>query len=377
MADMLSEQDVRRLLSDPSADHRAETASKVARQFEGDDLSVAERALAEDIFRIMMKDAEVRVREALAENLKENPHVPHDVAVTLAGDVDTVALPILEFSEVLNSEDLIAIVSSQGAGKQTAVARRKSVDEAVSEALVDHGNEIVVSTLVANQGAEISDKSLTKVVDKYGDSEAVQAPLIQRPRLPVTVTERLVTRVSEHLKAQLVARHDLPADLAADLIMQSREKATIDLSTESTEDEVQSLVRQLNQNNRLTPSIILRALCMGDTKFFEYAMAERAGIPVVNARILIHDSGDLGLKGLYEKCGQPSAFFPAVKAAVAVSHETDYDGEAHDRERYRRRILERILTQYGDLGVDLEGDDLEYLLTKMQDLRSSAPPEPQ
>ncbi len=54
--------------------------------------------MAEQIFRIMVKDAEVRVREALAINLKENPNVPHDVAVTLAKDVDQVALPVLRFS---------------------------------------------------------------------------------------------------------------------------------------------------------------------------------------------------------------------------------------------------------------------------------------
>ena len=31
-------------------------------------------------------------------------------------------------------------------------------------------------------------------------------------------------------------------------------------------------------------------------------------------------------------------------------------------------MLERILTQYGDLGVEFDSDDLEYLLTKMGQL---------
>ncbi len=31
-------------------------------------------------------------------------------------------------------------------------------------------------------------------------------------------------------------------------------------------------------------------------------------------------------------------------------------------------MIERILTQYGDLGVDFDCDDLEYLLTKMGQL---------
>ena len=62
-----------------------------------------ERVLAEDIFRIMVKDAEVRVRQALADNLKENLDLPRDVARALANDVDSVSLPIIQFSEVRNN----------------------------------------------------------------------------------------------------------------------------------------------------------------------------------------------------------------------------------------------------------------------------------
>ncbi len=58
----------------------------------------------------------------------------------------------------------------------------------------------------------------------------------------------------------------------------------------------------------------------------------------------------------------------AARAAVDVARETDYDGGENDRERYSRRMIERILTQYGDLGVEFDSDDLEYLLTKMNEL---------
>ncbi|SDG76597.1 DUF2336 domain-containing protein [Roseospirillum parvum] len=369
MADKkLSVEDVNRLLADPSPDTRAETAGKLARQFDDEELSPGERELAEDIFRLMVRDAEVRVRQALAVNLKENPLLPHDLARTLADDVDSVSLPILEFSTVLTSEDLVEIVRSQGAAKQMAVARRASVAPEVSDALVDHGDEDVVATLVGNAGAEITESAMLKAVDKYGDSDKVQSPLAHRSGLPVTVAERLVTRVSEHLKTYIIRHHELPADVAADLLMQSRERATITLSTESSEDEVETLVTQLRDNGRLTPSIVVRAVCMGDIKFFEYAMALLAGIPIVNARQLIHDQGNLGLRGILEKTGLPRSIFPAVRAAVEVAAETDYDGLEDDRARYSRRMIERVLTQYGDLGVEFESGDLEYLMAKMSAL---------
>ncbi|MCA1941844.1 MAG: DUF2336 domain-containing protein [Caenispirillum bisanense] len=364
----LTAEDVNRLLSDPSGEARSETADKLARQFGELELTESERQLAVDIFRIMVRDAEVRVRRALAVNLKENPLVPHDVALSLARDVTQVALPILEFSTVLNTEDLVEIVRSQDREKQKAVARRDTVDAKVADELVERGDVEVAATLAGNEGAELSESTLLRIVDRFGDEEAVQNPLAHRAVLPVTVAEKLVTRVSETLRSHILENHELPADVAADLVLQSRERATIGLSSESTEDEVERLVIQMHEHGRLTPSIILRAVCMGDVKFCEYALAVRTGIPIINARQLIHDSGSLGLKGIFEKAGLPKTFYPAVRAAVDVARETDYDGEENDRERYSRRMIERVLTQYGDLGVDFESGDLEYLLAKMNTL---------
>jgi uncharacterized protein (DUF2336 family) len=362
----LSQQDVIKLLSDPSPEYRAVTAEKIAKQFGG--LGANERKLAEEIFRLMVKDAELRVREALAANLKESPDVPHDIAIALARDVDSVSLPILQFSDVLTDEDLVEIVSSQDESKQTAIASRSSVSSSVSTALVNSGSEKVVSTLVGNEGADINEKALQKVIDKFGAHEAMQEKLVHRSKLPITVSERLVTMVSAKMQEHILANHELRPEIAAGLIVQSRERATIGLSTGSDEGAIEKLVRQLHKYGRLTPSIILRAVCMGDLRFFEAGLAQLTGLPLVNVRMLIHDSGDLGFKSLYEKAGLPAPFFPAMRAAIDVSIETKLDGEANDRERYSRRMIERILTQYGDLGVTFETDDLEYLLVKMNQL---------
>ena len=364
----LTEQDVAQLLADPSGAARADTAVKIAAGFNSGSLTDQERQLAEEIFRLMVQDAEVRVREAMAQNLKENPNVPRDVAVSLAKDVASVALPVLRFSEALSDDDLIELVRGQDAEKQVAIAQRSTVSESVSEALVETRNEDAVTTLVSNEGADISEKSLHKVVGDLGDREGIQSAMVRRPKLPVTVSERLVTMISEGMKEELVKLQELPPSLATDLILQSRERATITLSSGSSADELASLVRQLNDNGRLTPSIILRGLCMGDINFFEAAFAELLGISIINARKLIHDPGKLGLKVAFEKAGLPNSHFPAARAAIDVAQETDYDGGENDRERYARRMIERILTQYGELGVEFDSDDLEYLLTKMGQL---------
>lgn len=362
----LTAADVRLLLHEPSAENRSRTAGLIARQFGAGGLTPSERQLAEQIFRLLMKDAEVRVREALSRHLEQCPDVPHDIALGLARDVDTVALPMLRSSEVLTDDDLIAIVRSSGVAKQVAVAGRPVVSGAVSEVLVETGNEQVVTALVANQRADIPEPTLALVVEDFADRPAVGKLLADRVNLPITVAERLLARASDALRQQLAARAGTPQALASELLLQARERAVLGLLGDNiAEQDVDTLVDHLLANQRLTPSIVVRALCMGDLAFFETALARRARVPVANARALIYDAGPLGLKAIFDKAGLPAAYFPAARAGVGVAREIQLDGGPQDRERRSRKIIERVLTQYGDLGVDLDAPDLEYLLGRI------------
>ena len=75
----LTQKDVDRLISDRSPHVRAQTSAKIAAQFDDHALSAAERKIAEDIFRMVVKDTEVLVREALSAHLKTTLDLPHDV----------------------------------------------------------------------------------------------------------------------------------------------------------------------------------------------------------------------------------------------------------------------------------------------------------
>ena len=364
----LTENDVAKLLASDSGEARVTAAEKIAKDYDEGLLTDNERQLAEEIFRLMIHDAELRVRESLSHNLKENPAIPHEVALTLAQDVGSVALPVLAYSEVLTDADLIEIVRSQGPEKQVAIAGRKTVSADLSQALVDSDNEEAVITLVSNEGADIRDSTLGDVLDKYGDGESIQEAMVFRPKLPMTISERLLTVVSENFKNELMQRQELPGDVATDLLLQSRERATVLLSSEGDEHELERLISQMKANGRLTPSIVIRALCMGDMEFFIESVSQLAGTPAINVRQLVNDSGPLGLTAIYEKAGLPEAHLPVVRAAIDINEETEYDGGENDRERYQRRMIERILSQYGEMGIAFESDDLEYLLAKMSEL---------
>ncbi|MEE8563795.1 MAG: DUF2336 domain-containing protein [Alphaproteobacteria bacterium] len=368
----LTQRDVERLLTDSSVDARTDTVRKIAEDFQDQSFSPEQREMALQIFEIMAKDAEIRVRMALSEHLKECPDIPRDIAMALAQDVDAVAVPFLEFSEALSDADLIEIIRSVGDVKQCAVARRPSVSSELAESLVEQGSERVVTTLMNNEGATVTEETLDLALDRYAQSEAVSGAVTRRPGLPVHIAERLVNQVSESLERHLANRQSLSPDLTSDLILQVRERATLGLiDPRFGIGDAEQLVRSLEENGRLTGSIILRALCFGDIGFFEAALARLARVPLANARILVHDANRRGIEGLWDKAGMPKALFPAVVVGIEIVAEMGYDGEAHDRERFRRRMLERVLTQCE--GTDpskprIDPENLEYLLRKLGDL---------
>ncbi len=361
----LSKEDVTRLMTQPSAEARAEVAVKIGSTLDQAGLSDTELKLAQDIIRHMATDIAVQVRASLAQSVKNAKKLPHDVALKLAKDVEEVSLPVLEYSELFTDEDLISIVKSHSPEKQAAIARREMVSEKVASVIVEEGTESAVSTLITNKNAHISEKSLERVTERFADNQNINNNLVKREQLPLAVAERLVGRVSDALRDVLMKQHGLPASVIADMVAQSREQSTVSLlGISKNEDDIEKLVLQLKETDRLTPSLIIRALCVGDIPFFEASMAVLAGIPLLNARILLHDAGKLGLKSLYDKTTLPPGMFPIIRVALEVVREIQLDGAAHDQARYRAKVIERILTQYQDFNAD----DLNYLLDKLSDL---------
>lgn len=363
MSSTLSHADVARLLTEPSASTRAELAGKLGTELDSPRLAAHELELAQDIVRILAKDIETDVRAALAQSVKSSRRFPRDVALRMAEDVEEVALPILGHSLVLTDDDLVAILQRASAPRQSAIAARPAVSELVSDALVTHGAEEAVATLMGNPNAQIAEPALNRAVERFSDSDTVKEAMVRRDSLPAAVAERLVALVSRRLQDHLVRHHKLPPGTAADLVMRGRERSVIRLSAGSDDAGLREMVAQMHHAGRLTPSLLVRAICTGDLGFFEAGMAELTGVKVENVHILLHDAGPNGLGALYRRSGLPPALFNCVRAAVDVVNETGFDGEPHELERYRARVITRVLTQ----AEDFDPGDVDYLVDKLGD----------
>ena len=369
MAASLSSYDVARLMAEPSADVRADLAGKVAADLSGQPLTQAEVKLGQEIVRILARDVEESVRASLSRGLRHSSNLPRDVARKLAEDVEFVSLPMLADSLVLTDEDLIDIVRNGSSLKQEAIASRPNLTETVTAELIDHAEEPAVTVLMGNNSAAIAEDKFNHALTRFASSTRVKEAMVLREKLPITVAERLVTVVSKALQAHLVKAHDLPAATAADVVMKSRENEIIRLSLGASEFDLRQMVAQMHRNGRLTPSLLLRALCTGDIGFFEAAMAAKSDVPLENAQILIHERSRRGLWALYRKAAMPEALYSAVQAAVEVVDETQFDGEARDLERFRSQVISRVLTQV----ESVDPADADYLVGKLGDVLVHAP----
>jgi uncharacterized protein (DUF2336 family) len=366
----LTDEDIRTLVKGATPDERALAARKLCRTMDRVPLSDEDRALAADILRVMAADAAELVRKAIAETLKASPVVPRDVAVKLSRDVESVCLPMLAFSPAFTDADLAEIVRLGGPVRQTAIAKRPQLSRKVTDSLAEHGGERAVATACANPGADFGESGLQRVVDRFQVSERVLAAVAYRNVLPLSVTERLISLVSEKVRDHLIVNHAVTAETALEIVTGAAERATVDLVDQAGKTaDVRGLVTHLNAEGRLTASLLLRALANGHMTFFEWGVAELAGVPHHRTWLMIHDAGPLGLRAIYERAGLPARLFPAFRAAVDTFHSMEFDGGARDQERFQERMLQRFMTQ----PEQASREDVDYLLSRM-DRKEPAPP---
>jgi uncharacterized protein (DUF2336 family) len=358
----LTEEDIRTLVKGATAGERAVAANKLCRAIDTAPLSDEDRETAAEILRVMASDAAELVRKALAVTLKDSPLVPHDVALRLARDVESIALPMLNCSPVFTDEDLAEVVRLGGPVRQLAIARRPMLSRTVTEAIAEHGGERAVAAACANDNADFPEAALQQVLVRFEKHERVLAAVAYRNVLPLSVSEKLITLVGDQLRDHLIAHHAVAPETALTIALGAAERATVDLVDQAGRAaDVRGFVNALVAAKRLTASLLLRSLANGHMTFFEWGVAELAGVPHHRTWLMIHDAGPLGLRAIYERAGLPARLFPAFRAAVDTFHSMEFDGGARDLERFQERMLQRFLTQ----PQSVAREDVDYLLDKM------------
>ncbi|MAL11318.1 MAG: hypothetical protein CMF74_16860 [Maricaulis sp.] len=360
----LTQDDIRRLVKGETPEERAMAARKICQRVDAPELTAEERAAANGILEMIAQDAVVLVRRALAVTLRSSPNLPKSVAMRLAADIDSIAVPVLAASPVFTDAELVEIIQSQGEGKQAAIGARASVSSEVVGAIVEFGSERAVGITAANDGADFDHASYEKAFTRFSDSSLVMDSFVARSSLPLAFTEKLISQVSDEALERLVKRHALPPQLAVELAEATRERATVDLVDQAgVAPDMRHFVQQLQINGRLTPSLVLRAAFRGHIEFVEHAFAELGSVPHSKAWLLIHDAGPLGMKAIFDRTGLPSRLFPAIRTAIDTLHSIEMDNTPEGRIRFRKLLAERAFTRF----QGVPDEDVEYILSRLDE----------
>ncbi|MEX2650710.1 MAG: DUF2336 domain-containing protein [Alphaproteobacteria bacterium] len=370
----LSRDDVGTLLSNPTTDVRVMTARRVAADFARPALTLTERNLAIDLFRMLARDPDEAVRRALARALRDEPLVPHDVVQALALDDVEVATPVLEHSIVLPDEDLIEVVESRGAAHQIAVARRSQISPLLAETLAETRAETVILTLLRNPGAEIAESTYDAIVRSFPAASpvigavtdhrlaAILRSAARHPSMPVFLAERLVHRVAEKVRAALGAIEHLPAATIDRLVTRSRERATVALLRHGAADQNATLAHQLGRAGRLTVSLLARAYLDGHVDFVATGLALASGETDAKVAAALARRQINALAGIAEAAGMPDEGIAALSAIVKAARATKYAGGLAGLDAFRARVLASSEARDADsfvTNLGLEGSRLD------------------
>lgn len=356
---ILKIEDVKNAVRHPDADVRAIAAQRVCRDIRSKTLSDAERAFAHKLLKHISEDSADMVRRALAVTLKNSPKLPHDIAMALAEDSDSIAVPVLTHSPVFTDADLVEVLKSKAAAKITAVAKRISVSDHVARAIIRFGDSHAVAEVAANDGALISEQTASEMLDIYNNDDLVAQSMIARRDLPPKIVEKMITLVSEELVLQLTKRHGVSPEMAIDLASRTRERATLDFIDQSwVSKDLKGLVASIHAQGRLTSSLLTRAICSGQMRFAEQGLAILSGVSVQKAVLMIHDGGPFGLKALCVRAGLSDQMAQIIRAAVMIYRDFEQSGLDYDRVHFQGLMVERVLTLPFELP---EADQLWFL----------------
>ena len=366
---ILTQLDVDRLLADPSANSRTAVLERVSECYNANAFKPRERDIAEQIFRLLMKDAVMTVREILSQRIQNNPSIPRDIVLHIAKDTDSVALPVLTNSKVFSDADLVAIIeSSKELSKLLAITRRDTISPRVSDALVDTSYPNVVSSLLANKTAEISPQAFDKIVDDFRNEPTVITSMLHRQSLPLAVIERVINEASAAVASQFKEKYHLSEQQLKPDTLSTREDVLFHLlSTHISEAELQALVKQMHSEGRLTFSLVMTALCRGQLAFFTAAMARMVGVSSENAKTLLADKGNLGFRALYERACFPEAMCEAARLIFIAARQLEHSESIPGSRQYANHLAEQVLNAVGD-------ENIEYMPYFMALIRQNIQP---
>ena len=192
--------------------------------------------LFDDVMTRLLDSAEEEARAQFGDRLAKLADAPPKTLRHLAlDDAIEVAGPILQHSDRIDENTLVEVARLKSQDHLLAISGRKVLVEAVTDILVERGNEAVVSSTARNGGARFSEFGVSNLVEKASSDGNLALNVWSRPDIPRHNLVKLFADASEAVRDQMTQTDPRRAEFikiavaeAADQI-QARTRADSDL----------------------------------------------------------------------------------------------------------------------------------------------------
>ena len=321
--------------SDPEVrGHLAQKIAKLAPNLTDDERCRLHR-LTRETLELLARDQITRVRQILAETLKDVAHAPPEVIRRLAHDSElVVAGPVLESSPVLTDEDLLDIIRGYPAsGALSAISRRRPLLSNVADAVIDSDDVQAIAVLLANDSAQIREETLDRLIDRAALTEIWHAPLVRRPNLSSRAVMRLASFVADSLLQTLTERTELDEPTRREVVREvhrrieadGRDLAGIRKDTPPAPPENRSPAKtalavsraqDLEQKGLLNEKAVLSALAEGDIPLVKEGLRRLSGASEAMLLRIVDTRSAKGVMALAWKAGFSATTASQLQSAL-------------------------------------------------------------
>jgi uncharacterized protein (DUF2336 family) len=304
--------------------------------------------LFDDLFQCLIAHIETSAKALLAERLAPLDTAPPLTVRALAlDDLIEVAAPVLSRSERLDDETLIETASSKSQAHLMAISTRRVLSGAVTDVLVQRGNDEVVHSAVGNPGAEFSEQGFSRLVDRAEGNDSLANCLGLRPTLPRHLYLKLIAKASATVRRRLEAANPHRAAEVPSAVREAARRVRAAPSTMPSETVIaHALIRSLYEDGRLDEDQL--AAFAQASKFDEAnaAIAALANVPVSIAENIMVESRAEGVMILAKVAGMS---WRSVKAIINMRDDlsgmepTDLQACQAIYERLRPSTAQQVL----------------------------------
>jgi uncharacterized protein (DUF2336 family) len=283
--------DLIELAKEPSSERRRELLREVTDLFFAgpDSHPPGEMALFDDILSQLSSEMEEAVRAELSGRIADANAAPRRLLRRLASDSVSVAEPVLTRSKALTDEDLLQVARTRGQDHLRAISQRPMVSQAVSDAIVERGDDQTLDVLLRNDGAELSRAAHEAAVDRAAANPALHEAVVARQALPADLLNEMYFVVEARLRDRILERNANldPAKLDAALASSRKRVATRDGALPPDYAKAEAAVQAIKASGGIGPSTLAAFLRNGETTQFLVALSELADVDFHTARRIL------------------------------------------------------------------------------------------